>query len=420
MESMHPPAEATASRAEPSCVPRLAADWEERGRDLSPAEGFLLSRIDGRTAWVTLRQIGGMVPEEADRCLECWVARGLVLLEYPAQEGALEPVAADPKPEAGALDPGLDIPLDLQRRIVDFEASLDRPYHELLGVGHDADSRTIKRAYFALSKDFHPDRYFRREVGSFGPRLDRIFKRIALAYELLMDPTTRAQIEAASPPPPPAVQPVAVLDGKVSGRQLALERLRRRFRIPDEVVAERRFKGRQFHDAARQALARRDVREAASAIRLAIAFDPWADEYKELFASIQADVNQIRAAELLEEARGAFDSSSAQEALRLLEEALAYQPSNAEIHDGAARAALELEDGARAHELAERACELAPDVGAYRVTLSRSLRRQGLMRRAREALEVALRLDPDDEQAREDLERLRRRTRPGSSSGGMR
>ena len=35
-------------------VLRLAPDWQDRGACLSPAEGFLLSRIDGRTPWTQL------------------------------------------------------------------------------------------------------------------------------------------------------------------------------------------------------------------------------------------------------------------------------------------------------------------------------------------------------------------------------
>ncbi len=37
--------------------------------DLSAAEGFLLSRIDGLTPWRFLRQIGGLPVEQVDACL---------------------------------------------------------------------------------------------------------------------------------------------------------------------------------------------------------------------------------------------------------------------------------------------------------------------------------------------------------------
>src|SRR5262245_40827312 len=58
--------------------PRLAADLEELDRPLSPAEGFLLSRIDGHTPWTVLREIGGLAPRDADAALARWIAIGLV------------------------------------------------------------------------------------------------------------------------------------------------------------------------------------------------------------------------------------------------------------------------------------------------------------------------------------------------------
>ena len=43
--------------------------------------------------------------------------------------------------------------------------SSTRPYHEILGVPRDADRKVLRKAYFALSKELHPDRFFRRNIG---------------------------------------------------------------------------------------------------------------------------------------------------------------------------------------------------------------------------------------------------------------
>jgi tetratricopeptide (TPR) repeat protein len=407
-------------------VPHLVEGWESQGLRLTPSEGFLLSRIDGATSWASLRQIAGMPAQQVDACLERWIAQGIVAVE-PGPSGV------EGRPE---LDPDLDLPLDLQRRILDFEAQLDRPYHALLGVPADADLRTIKRAFFALSKEYHPDRYFRRRIGSYGPRLERIFKRIALAYELLADPAARAEIEqqpmpqapepapAASSPEPagPSAAPTAgsARPPRRSRRRETLDRLRRHFRIPAEVLAERRFKAGRLRDAARVAAARESWSEAASAIRLAIAFDPWNDEYKEAFAVIQGELHQRRAAELLEGASSGALIATGSEALRLLEEALGYRPSDARLLHRAAELALEVGEVDRAQEWAERACELAPDVAAHHATHGRALRRAGERVLAREAFERAQRLDPGDAQAAEELDRLRRRPAERARTGGMR
>ena len=392
-------------------VPRLAAGWEVQCAGLSPQEGFLLSRIDGCTSWHVLRQIGGLPPEDVDCCLERWLVEGLLEIEAGSADSACEAAAA--ASQDSGVDSSLDLSVELQEQILLFEQKLDDcSYFEILGVSRDDDLRTVKRSYFELSKLFHPDRYFGREVGDFGPRLDRIFKKVAIAYELLMDPMTRAEIErslASAPPPPPELHTEA--DPSAPPRKLTkretLDRLRRHFRIPETILAERRFKARQFHEAARVSGHQRKWNEAGSSIRLAIAFDPWTDEYKEAFARIQAEVNQLRAAELLLEASGAMDSSLASDALKLLEEAMGYRPRDAEVHAQAARAASELQDFERAGEYAERAVELAPGNASYLVVLARSQRGQGLRQKARKTLEEASRIDPHDEGVMEELRRFR-------------
>jgi len=426
---MHP---AGAERGREKQVPQLAPGWERRGLRLSPAEGFLLSRIDGATPWTLLREIGGLPPGEADRCLERWVAEGLVTVSgseaaanrsRPGSPASELPVGKERESE---VDPGLEIPVEAQRRVLLFEAGLERPYHELLGVGAGVDSKTIKRAYFQLSKEYHPDRYYRREIGAYAEKLDRIFKKIVEAYELMMDPTTRAELERSmagrgSEPAPAAPEPGAAPAAAprspsaappppTAGRR-ALERLHRQFRIPEAILAERRGRAREFHAAALVAAHKQRWLEAAGSARLAIAFDPWSDEYKKRFGELQAKVNGIRAVELIERAEAAAHGGASQEALRLFEEALHYRPHDPAVNARAAELALETGDLSRAREYAERACELRSDVGAYQRTLGRVLAREGLRDKAIAALERALALDPNDAKAAEEIKKLRRATR---------
>ncbi len=386
-----------------SRVPRLAAGWQRRSENVSPQEGFLLSRIDGRTSWTLLREIGGLPPGEVDRCLERWLAEGLL----EVAEAAGGPAAGGPaEPD---VDPSLDLSLDLQREILACEASLDRPYHELLGIERDADDKAIKRAYFALSKRFHPDRYFRQEIGGFYGRLERIFKKLVEAYELLSDPSTRAELERSLPEPPPAEVPETTPQ-RSSGR-VALDRLRRMLRIPEEVLAERKLKARQFYDSYRVAAAQGRWLEAAACTRLAIAFDPAQAEYKKAFAEVQTRVYELRAAELLERADASMDAKARQEALRLYEEVIHFEPRNAPIHHRAAGLALELGDFEKAQEYAEAACDVAPEVCDHHVLLCRILRRAGLRERARRALETAEQLDPKNEDVKRERRALQKTKR---------
>jgi curved DNA-binding protein CbpA len=418
-------------------IPRLSPDWDPARCALTPVEGFLLSRIDGHTPWAQLRQIGGIPPEEVDRCLTRWLSEGIVTVNGSDQPFADKARSAASPPdsdasgsadgEARALDgfeSGIDLTREEQRRILEFEASLDRPYHALLGVDREADSKTIKRAYFALSKEFHPDRHFRRELGSFALRLDRSFKKIVEAYELLSDPATRAEIERSmSQAPPPAAaaapsetehaarQSPSAPAAPVSGKRAALESLRRRFRIPEKVLAERRFKAKQFYQAAMISAKKGRWLEAGASVRLAIAFDPWNDEYKTGFAEVQAQVHQMRANELLQEADASLDANAQQQAMRMYEEALGYRPCDPEINEKAAKLALELGDLDAAREYAETACEVSPQTASPHLILGKVLVRSGLLDNAKDTLERALKIDPDNEETKSEIGALKRNRR---------
>jgi curved DNA-binding protein CbpA len=405
-------------------IPSLAPDWNPAEcSSLSPAEGFLLSRIDGRTPWSVLRQIGGIDPDQVDSCLERWLEQGIVVVDGGQAAGAA-PASAG---AADAVDAALDLSEELQRKILDVDASLEETgYFELLGVERGAGRMEIKRAYFRLSKQFHPDRYFRRNIGDHAQRLDRIFKKVVEAYELLSDPTTRAEIERSMPP---EVAPAAgaYRGGKGTRETIApepaarrrrgyrkptrmenLARLRGRFKIPKKILAERQFKAGQFYQSARVAAHEKNWLEAAASARLSIAFDPWNVEYKKGFAEIQGQVHRMRAAELLEQAT---DAGAKDEAFKLLEEALNYMPSDPEANARAARLALDLKELDKAIEYAENACELEPEVVGHALVLHRVQLRLGNAKEAAAALARAARLDPKDAEVRAAQRDQRRRDR---------
>jgi curved DNA-binding protein CbpA len=376
-----------------------------------------------------LREIGGLPPGEVDRCLERWLSQGILVVNGSAaktnprpagvQAETGTPSQAAPRPPSAEAskgeeqtDPSLEIPLDAQERILEFEKRLKRPYHAVLGVPANADVKAVKRAYFELSKEYHPDRYFRRNIGPFAHRLERIFKRIVEAYELLSDPATRAEVQraAAETPPPAAETPppaAAPVPGKAAGEpkkklppiHLHAPQLR--------ALAERKAKAKGFFESGMAAFREGRWREAAASVRLAIAFDPWNEAVKEAFAEVQHKANEERADQLLKEANANLDLRRAAEALPLFEEALHYRPHDPEVNHTTARLAwLAADDLKKAKEYAARACELRPEISAYRRTLGQIYKAAGLVANARRELEAALRIDPKDTEAKQELRSL--------------
>jgi curved DNA-binding protein CbpA len=407
-------------------IPRLAPDFDPDALDLTPVEGFLLSRIDGHTSWKALRHIGVLAPDDVDRALERFAKQGVIVIEArgPARCARGEAPRAVSAPESD-IDARLGIPVEFQRRVLEFERGLEKPYHEILGVDPRADAKEIKRAYFRLSREYHPDRYFRRNVGPFAARFERIFKKVSEAYELLSDPTTRAEIErslasmssAASEEgayrgvpetgperigPDPGARPRGY---RLPDRMENLERLRNRFRIPRKLLAERRLKAHQLFQAARVSAHEGRPLEAAASMRLAIAFDPWNADFKSGFADIQGQVYTARAAELL---RQAGEAKGQAEVLRLLEEALHYRPCDLEALRRAMAVCLEVNELERAREYAEQLCELEPDVAGHHARLAGVLRRQGLREKAARVAERGYAIDPKDPDVKAERLHLRR------------
>lgn len=416
-------------------VPRLGPGVDPTRLELTPAEGYLLSRIDGATSWTHLRAIGGIGPDEVDRCLERWVAAGVVVVEghkpplRPPAAPPQSPISADATVAASAapgppreIDPSLDIPVEVQQRIFEFEAKLDAPYYEILGVPRDADRKALRKAYFALSKELHPDRFFRRNVGPFGKRLERIFGKIVEAYELLSDPMARTEIErslaaasgdasaaagvAAEAATAAEAAPEAPPEGAADRAKPAPLRSRRPhvFSLHSRIVRDRRARAKRLFEAGMASFAGGRWLEAAGSVRLAIAFDPWNAVYKEQFGDVQRKAHDERAKQLVREAEAALELRDFPTALRAFGEALEYRPHDADLLHRAARLAWATGgDLHQAKEWAVAAVELDGTSAAHHRVLGQVYKAAGLEANAKRELEAALAIDPKDEEARAEL-----------------
>lgn len=129
------------------------------------------------------------------------------------------PTTADPDPVHDLSLPGataaelaaLREPVALDdgsRRLILAMARLadGRDPWALLGVPAGAEARHLKRAYFKLSKEVHPDRYFGQRLGSFTDLLPGVFEALSRAYGRLTNPArapSEPQLGAAEQPQTP-------------------------------------------------------------------------------------------------------------------------------------------------------------------------------------------------------------------------
>jgi curved DNA-binding protein CbpA len=208
----------------PSRLPRLLPGADLRGLSISPAEAFVVSRVDGTTSVADIAEETGKPLEEVQELLERLAALGVLVLDEPprSMERRISPAPA-PRPsgqfrlgpivetsarvdvkhpaaslyDPAELDEEVDIELSRRRRILDMFYGLDRLTHyQLFGVDPSADKKAIKAAYFEVVNVFHPDRYYGKKVGSFKAKLERVFARLTESYDVLSRNASRAEYDA--------------------------------------------------------------------------------------------------------------------------------------------------------------------------------------------------------------------------------
>jgi curved DNA-binding protein CbpA len=434
----------------------LAKNFDATQLRLTAAEGFLLSRIDGSTPWRLLREMGGAPPDVVDACLTRWIEEGLLEVvgdetggaaeSKPAATGAdttqstptnasetIDAASAPPEPRPVAtideslLDEALEIDLGVQRRILEFEASLGLPYAVLLGVPVGSEAKVVKRAYFKLSKEFHPDRFFRKEIGDYSRRLERIFKKVLEAHEILSDPKlceVENRLESEIPEQPPAPEPVAAAPEPIASpgpetpeagespkpRALTkLERLKQRmpFKIDHAAIAARRSKADGIFRAACLSQKAGKFQEAESGMRIAISFDPMRTEFKEALGALRLESAGAHASKLLAMRSDKMSDSELREALALLEDVLIYRPHDPLLNERAARVCLQLKKFDLAEDYAQTLVDRCPDVAENQALLGQIHRGNGNVEAAVRAFEAALKIDQENPDARRALAAIR-------------
>lgn len=174
-----------------------------RARQNPRASTVLLGRLsdEQRALWHSIgtgRSVsdlagGGTSSRRVLEQLQTLQAMGTIVIEEERTLSPLDGSALDnPSPEEESL---LAEECDLadweRRRILAVVRAVNEgQYMGLLDLPKGATRRDLKRAYYTLSKDFHPDRYYGRNLGSFQPLFERVFAAICQFVKTLSDSRT--------------------------------------------------------------------------------------------------------------------------------------------------------------------------------------------------------------------------------------
>jgi tetratricopeptide (TPR) repeat protein len=215
---------------------------------LSPADGFVLSRVDGSTSAREILQLMPLPPEETQRSLFGLLSTGVIqyapgqrrkrdaaapaqpvreqprpvpdeplpaqrpeppqpLPQPPPQPPPATAAAAmpEPAPPPPVAEPTAPAPAPAspdqkaeERRLEILEAwegLATRNHFEVLGLQRAVGEVEVKEAYFGLAKRFHPDIHHGASLGDLRDKLEAVFIRLGEAYDTLRDPKRRGEYE---------------------------------------------------------------------------------------------------------------------------------------------------------------------------------------------------------------------------------
>jgi curved DNA-binding protein CbpA len=438
---------------------------------LTSLEGFLLTQVDGRLTLGEIAEIHGIpltaLFPHADRLLELGAVGVVGELGAPPRSArapssrrpprsarrpsqaprTVRPRGSRPPPPAPA-----EVEDAARAKIHAFALRLgEADHYAALGVPRDADKASIKRAYFALAAEFHPDRYFGRNLGDARAVLSRVFARLTDAHDTLANRSRRAAYDAtlsaartavatlppstassparcATTPPSPAqrrssTQKMKAVDPAASRARITLEP-RPRITLepplprasveppptgassppksPEDYALYRMYRAAKqddvrrrvsvFLEAAEAALSRGDPVAAANHYRLALHNHDDPLIRAKLAAIEEASQERLHI-------RHVGRAQAAEKGERWAEAAESYARAHTIRPEAwaAERAANAIRMGSgdlhRAIELAEQAVLAQPEVAAYHVTLGEVCLAAGLVKRAVAEADRALVLD---------------------------
>jgi curved DNA-binding protein CbpA len=147
-------------------------------------------------------------------------------------------------------------------------------YYAILGVERAAPASSIRAAYHAAARRFHPDVHRELDAGT-RAEAERIAKRITEAYAVLRDPRRRQLYDERLAESPEAHRLRLVEAEFEAGRRST------------EAAHGRTPNGRRYFTLARTELERGDVAAATRHLQMALTFEPDNESFRELLDRIR-------------------------------------------------------------------------------------------------------------------------------------
>ena len=289
----------------------------------------------------------------------------------------------------------------MQRELRDLESrSGPLTHYQLIGISADADSGAIRRAYLEKSKRFHPDAWYRKQLGDFGPLLSKWFQRLSSAYQVLSDEETRNSYDAEHRKDLSQSEREAVARRELSRAEQERRNREGRERLLRSKGFARIGAARKLYEEAQQLAQNGERGNAIAALKAARELDPNRKEIAQRMVELEREQARARAQSALLAGKEREESGLWTQAIAAYAAAFQNDPSLFGAALGAGRAALENGDLQSATTWGSRAVELNPADPQARFLLARAFKAMNMKTRARAELTALLAKNPDHKEAK--------------------
>jgi curved DNA-binding protein CbpA len=301
------------------------------------------------------------------------------------------------------LAEAVDLPIDLKKEILYLHARIGELDHwQLLGVPWNSRAEAVRAAYLGKVKVFHPDRYGGKRLGSYLGKIEKIFRALTVACDVLSDESRRAAYARTTAPP----EEFTRIETRKLQDELRAQERRARLARANPIVG-RAARVQDLVRRGQQAMEAGRFSQALNDFLTVLGLDPRHADARALAEDAKKRASKERAHELYEQGVSAELLGANGPALAILREAAELDPANARYAIAASRMALAAGDTASAREFGDQAVRSAPRDARALEALGAALAAAGDAKEARRALERALEIDATLETAKTVLKKLR-------------
>jgi DNA-binding response OmpR family regulator/tetratricopeptide (TPR) repeat protein len=176
--------------------PALSSDPVLRLQEMTsdPTELAFIQSLDGSKPLETLLRTAAIPSDKARLLLVALFESGMIQRHETTSRRKSSHVFPAPAPNPGAIPtptaPTSTAPLSTGQLAMMLQTAQTQDYFWVLGVEHDAPAAEVDRAYEALARSFHADRY-RLASDEDRKTAHDVFERLTEAHRTLRDPTRR-------------------------------------------------------------------------------------------------------------------------------------------------------------------------------------------------------------------------------------